>query len=494
MPKKNSDALPAGENAPVSRPKVFISYSWSSPGHQERVRLWAERLLQDGIEVVLDIYDLKEGHDKYSFMERMVTDPEITHVLVMCDRAYAERADARRAGVGTESQIISKEVYEKVQQSKFIPIACEFTESGEPFLPVFLRPRIWINFSSSEAANENWEQLVRALYGKPAYQKPSVGAVPAYIISDDSEPSNPAVGKFSTFKHALLNNSRAVSVYRADFLSACISHADALRVRQQPDLASLASKIVQDSEKLKGVRNLIVDWVLLESRIDNSADFHDALLEFLESLRELKSRPAEVNSWHDSWFEAHSVFVYETFLYLIAALLKTGSYETLNDVFTSHYVRPKSERYSNTKLDNFGCFYGYSETLQQAMAPPGRTLRSPAAELIKRQADRDDLPFPSVIEAELLALLMSFVLPDVRWYPQTLHYASQSEFPLFVRATRHRDFLKLSKITGVQDADSLRKLVVEGYERLGVDRWHDFAMMTASFWALMNMDNLDSLK
>ena len=56
-------------------PKVFISYSWSSQAHQERVREWAERLVGDGVDVVLDLYDLKEGQDKYAFMERMVTNP-----------------------------------------------------------------------------------------------------------------------------------------------------------------------------------------------------------------------------------------------------------------------------------------------------------------------------------------------------------------------------------------------------------------------------------
>jgi hypothetical protein len=57
-------------------------------------------------------------------MERMVTDASVSHVLVISDKQYAQKADARKAGVGTESQIISKEVYEKVDQSKFIPIVC----------------------------------------------------------------------------------------------------------------------------------------------------------------------------------------------------------------------------------------------------------------------------------------------------------------------------------------------------------------------------------
>jgi hypothetical protein len=59
----------------------------------------------------------------------MVTDQDVTHVLVISDKTYAQKADARRKGVGTESQIISKEVYDKVEQSKFIPIVCEFADA-----------------------------------------------------------------------------------------------------------------------------------------------------------------------------------------------------------------------------------------------------------------------------------------------------------------------------------------------------------------------------
>jgi hypothetical protein len=45
--------------------KVFISYSWAV---QEKVIELAERLLANGIEVILDVYDLKDGNDKYAFM------------------------------------------------------------------------------------------------------------------------------------------------------------------------------------------------------------------------------------------------------------------------------------------------------------------------------------------------------------------------------------------------------------------------------------------
>lgn len=479
----------------IAQPKVFVSYSWSSPGHKEQVRQWAERLISDGVRVVIDVYDLKEGNDKFYFMEKMVADPEITHVLVICDKSYAEKANAKKAGVGTESEIISSEVYGKVDQSKFIPIACEFSDNREPFLPVFLKSRIWIDFSSPEAANQNWEQLVRLLYGKPAYQKPQVGKAPAYITATIGPFASPAIGKFATFRQALLSNTTGLKLYREDFLSACVEYADALRVRKDPGLdpPSFSQKVLQDCGTLKDVRNQIVDWVLLESGHAESDDFMESLLSFLEMLRELKARPAEVNRWDTNWFDAHSVFVYEAFLYIVAALLKQGSYKTLHEIFASHYLRPKSERHDGQNFDNFGAFYGSSEALQSVLAPERQRLYSPAAELIKRQADRLDIPFPAIIEAELLIFLLSLIMPDARWFPQTLYYKSQVDFPFFVRATQHRHFKRLAAITGISDANELREAAKDGYEKSRARHMPDFYSIASSLWESMNMDKLDSL-
>lgn len=475
-------------------PKAFISYSWTSHGHQALVQQWAEQLVADGIDVVLDVYDLKEGHDKFAFMERMVTDPSVTHVLVICDKLYAEKADARKAGVGTESQIISKEVYEKADQAKFIPIVTELSETGDPFLPTFLKSRIWLDFSSPEATNEHWEGLVRLLHGKPLHQKPQLGKPPAYISEDSASPASPAISKYNALRQAILQGKKGLSVYRRDFLDSCIDYADALRVRERPDLDSLGAKILEDCGKLKHVRNHIVDWVLLESAASPSDDFCQALLDVLERLRELKSRPPEVNSWNDSWFEAHSVFVYETFLYIIAALLKTSSFGVLREVFTSQYLLPRTERRGDTRFESFVAFWGSSETLQSVLAPEGRRLYSPAAELIKRQADRDDVPFRAVMEAELLALLMAFLTPGGWWYPQTLHYAPYGpDFPFFLRATQHKHFEKLAMITGIGDAEEMRQAAKEGNKRIVEERWLN-SRFEQSLWSLMNMDKLDTIK
>ena len=475
------------------KPKVFISYSWSSPGHQARIRQWAEQLVNDGVDVVLDVWDLKEGDDKYAFMEKMVTDESVTHVLVFSDSEYAAKADARKAGVGTESQIISREVYSKVQQSKFLPVVCEFDDSAEPFLPTFLKSRIWIDFSSLEAANDNWEQLIRVLYGRPAYEKPTLGQVPTYVTTDVSLPASPAMVKFAALRQAIIQEKRGLKIYRQDYLDACCSYADTLRIRVRPDVTNMGQRVLEDCGKLKLVRDQIVDWVLLESGANPSEEFSEALVSLLERLLELKSRPPEVNSWNDAWFEAHRVFVYETFLYTVAALMKTDSFGSLRIILTNHYLLPETEASGVNQFDTFDAFYGYSETLQ-ILAPVGQKLYAPAAELIKRQADRTDLPFAAVMQAELLVLMMAYITEGCRWYPQTLHYSSRAgAFPFFVRTARHRDFQKLAKITGIGSGDQLRAAVKSGHQKLGVDQWHNFWMSDRSFWGSMNMDALDTL-
>src|SRR3972149_4314240 len=123
-------------------PKAFISYSWSSPAHQKFVIDMAEKLTTDGVVVVMNKWDLKEGQDKYAFMEKMVTDPTMSKVLIISDKKYAEKSNNKSGGVGTESQIISAEIYDKVEQTKFIPIVTEFDEDGKPYLPIFLKNRI----------------------------------------------------------------------------------------------------------------------------------------------------------------------------------------------------------------------------------------------------------------------------------------------------------------------------------------------------------------
>ena len=48
-------------------PQVFISYSWTSKAYQQSIIELASRMRHDGVDVKLDVWDLKEGQDKYVY-------------------------------------------------------------------------------------------------------------------------------------------------------------------------------------------------------------------------------------------------------------------------------------------------------------------------------------------------------------------------------------------------------------------------------------------
>lgn len=141
----------------IKNPSVFISYAWSGDDHMDWIINLASRLKSDGVEVVNDWWKLKVGDDKYAFVERMVTDESIDFVLVVLDSVYQTKADSKKGGVGTESQILSEELYSKVKETKVIPILKERKKNGTECLPVFFRNRIYIDFSNEKSYETSYE-------------------------------------------------------------------------------------------------------------------------------------------------------------------------------------------------------------------------------------------------------------------------------------------------------------------------------------------------
>ena len=165
----------------IENPKVFISYAWGSQEHDEKVIALATSLKLDGVDIVLDKWQLKEGNDTYSFMEKSVLDESITNVLILIDPTYAKKANDRAGGVGTETQIISTEIYNKVDQRKFIPVVFERDDNGNICKPQYLKGLLHFDLSMSETYDTEYQRMVRSLYGIDTYKEPNLGTPPAWL-------------------------------------------------------------------------------------------------------------------------------------------------------------------------------------------------------------------------------------------------------------------------------------------------------------------------
>ncbi len=455
--------FPDVDKLPYNRcmsPKAFISYSWSSQDHEQWVLELAKSLVESGVDVVLDKWDLREGQDKFAFMERMVTDPAINKVLIVCDRAYSEKADMRRGGVGTESQIISADVYEKVAQSKFVPIVSELGDDGTPALPAYLRGRIFIDMSSEANRYENFEQLLRWIYDKPLHQKPQLGKPPSYIVEADT----PQLGTTARFRAASeavkLSKPSAVAVVE-DYFDAFAMNLEILRVVRSPE-SEYDEAVVASIDEFKAFRDESIDLVALIARYRSDREMYDVIHRWLERLLAYKYAPEDVRSWRSDDFDNFKFIQIEIFLYTIAALLKARRYLQARWLLEERYFVPAViSRRDEGRLDAFDEFQDYVQSLDETRKNRlGLRRMSLTSDMLKERATRKDLTFNDLMQAEFVLIVYSLLhLTGRAWFPTILIYASHGggPFEMFLRGTSRRGFQSLKELFEVESAADLVK-------------------------------------
>jgi TIR domain len=188
---------------PLGAPRVFLSYSWDGPDHQQWVKAFAARLQgESGVEIIFDQWHLRPGDDKLHFMEQAVDDADF--VIVVCTPAYAERANQRRGGVGYESMIITAELAERTSTNKFIPVLR--VGAWPSATPIYLKNRMGVNLSSDPYDEEEYMKLLRTIHRVPV-QAPPVGMRPDFSKQTKSEMEH---------RSATITNALASSLLQSD--------------------------------------------------------------------------------------------------------------------------------------------------------------------------------------------------------------------------------------------------------------------------------------
>jgi len=158
----------------MASPKVFASYSHDSPKHKEWVLRLCTQLRKNGVDVILDQWDLGLGGDLTSFMESGVRDAD--EVIVICTPDYVEKANTRQKGVGYEGSMITAELYQNLETTKFIPIIRQ--SSGNKKTPDFLGTRVYIDFTDDSQFDVKFDELLRKIHQAPRVRKPPLGKNP----------------------------------------------------------------------------------------------------------------------------------------------------------------------------------------------------------------------------------------------------------------------------------------------------------------------------
>ncbi|TQF09377.1 hypothetical protein FJV41_44895 [Myxococcus llanfairpwllgwyngyllgogerychwyrndrobwllllantysiliogogogochensis] len=435
----------------TAAPKIFISYAWSSPDHNERVRGLADRLFGDGIEVIIDVYSLREGHDIIAFMEKLATQKDISKVLIISDKKYAEKADKRTGGVGTESQIISSEVYSSIEQEKFIPIVFEL-DDGKPALPVYLKNRYFIDMSTLESENENYERLIRNIYNKPQLKKPKLGKTPAFILEDTQQPTATA-GRERTVRDAILKSRPYATNTINDYLGAISDEINNIPPSKHHNYSELEDEALKRIQDFTSTRDEFIGLLDFLAGHTTPGYLTEPLFAFFESVTKALSVPYPKGGGTippNESIEAAQFITYELFLHTVSALIRKSQFKTVNTMLSREYHAPLGN--GEMAFDSFACFRPYLRVLE-GYRKAKVSLVSPTAGLVKDRA-LGYVSFDEIMQTEFILTLFSFIHKQSLWFPLTLTFAGIGKtFPLFQRAESERVFDGLRELFAVEDKD-----------------------------------------
>lgn len=155
-------------------PTVFVSYSHDDQEHKDWVLTLSTRLVANGVNVILDQWDLNLGGDLPRFMESGLTDAD--RVLAICTDSYVAKANDGKGGVGYEKMILTAQLMHDIATEKIIPVIR--SNVSKIVLPTFLGYRVYIDFRDAAMYEAKYAELVREVHGIKIKPRPALGENP----------------------------------------------------------------------------------------------------------------------------------------------------------------------------------------------------------------------------------------------------------------------------------------------------------------------------
>lgn len=159
-----------------------MSYSHDSEEHKEWVLQLATRLRSNGVDVLLDRWNVKLGSDLAAFMEQELSKSQ--RVICVCSETYVEKANRGKGGVGYEKQIISAEYIKNQNTNWVIPLIKN--NNTDKKTPIFLGTRQYVSFEDPKQYESKYEELLRDILDKPVLPIPPIGSDPFETIKEFS--------------------------------------------------------------------------------------------------------------------------------------------------------------------------------------------------------------------------------------------------------------------------------------------------------------------
>ncbi len=456
-------------------PKLFISYSWTSPQHKQWVLDLATKLRGNGVDAILDTWDIKEGQDVIKFMEGMVTDSTINKVMMVVDKSYADKADEREGGVGVEAQIISKKIYDSHDQEKFVAIALEKDSEGKLILPVYCKSRMCIDFSehnNKENYDKSFEGLLRWIFSTPEHEKPPIGPRPNFSLNKTSD-GIPAITPYLRAIEAIKEGKGNSSGYVADYLESLSDGLEEFRIKEYE--GAFDDAVMESIKNFIPYRTEFMELILIITKYGVAENFSGVLHKFFERLIPYLYLPKGFTGKYRKTDQDNFKFIiHELFLYTVAILLKEEKFQAVYEFISKDYYIEYDDSGQSHLKKSYRVFNNSLESIHTRNERLNNRQISPHADIIKERTQYSGIDFRYLIQADFLLFMRNEVLAvewNDRWHPLIVMYSpylSKDSPEIFIRAESSNYFNRIKGLLAINDKNDMIPLF-DAYDKDG--RW-----------------------
>lgn len=459
------------------KPKVFISYSWAV---QDWTVKLATRLMNDGVETKVDFWDLKEGNDKYKFMESMVADKTIDFVLVLCDETYTKKANDRTGGVGDETVIITSEIYGKSSQTKFLPLVLDKDSNDDAIVPIYIKSRIYFDFSDDSKYEDEYEKLLRHVYNEPLIPKPTIGKKPEWLKKNAINISE--INRFVEVMKSSSNETRKNAAI-TEFTHSFTNKTKEYKIVTNPseDWEKFCIETESQLNEMKPLRDSYLDF--LKELILAEKSIPDFFCKFIETLYNelllIRNGGNGYSSNDQAMFEIYQIFIWSIFVSSIAYLRFYEKYKDINEILTTtYYLIDGVTSLEYKKPETYLKFRCYCQLFDGYYKQRDR-LFSKTADIVVKHVKEPILTQEYYAQTDIIISQLSFALrtseiKEWGWFALSYVY-SKNRDDIWIRLSSKRYCTKILPLFGVNTIEELKLLIKNNpvKEQFGYqDDWH----------------------
>lgn len=293
------------------RKKVFISYAHTNDDHKNRVKDIATELINNGVDVILDIWDFEKGSDLNLKMEESVTKSDVT--LIIGDKYYVDKANNREAGVGKESIILSNNYVKNLNKgnNRILYAFTEKDDMGDPILPNYMLGNNSFDMTDDTNDYQIAEEIARTVYGVPVEPKPKLQPIPDFLEKN-------SMSSIKKIKKVNIINNKLLDEFIED-LKKDLTELDKDYKKYQD---------IQTRRDFSRITTLLKYWEEVVRKVDKAKDIAKISEELLNTL--------DLHDKNNN--DATRIFIRLSFVYTIAYAINVENIAFIEDLIKYDYT------------------------------------------------------------------------------------------------------------------------------------------------------------